>query len=419
MLPTSDVSLWFNLSVALGVGLLVGAERERRNGATEHRRAAGIRTFALSALAGGVAIALDQPFVFLVVLLAVGALALAAYWRQVEHEPGLTSEIALIITCLLGALSVTRPAMAAGIGVVLVALLAGREQMHRFVRRALTEAELHDLILFLGMALIALPLAPDRYVGPFDAINPHALVRFVVMVMAVGAMGHVGRRLLGAQYGLAVSGLAGGFVSSTATIYSMAQLSARDTLQLRGAAAGAVLSTVATMVQLSLVLWLLLPPLFWMLVWPLALGGAAAALYALGLLLSSRMQATAAPGDLAQGHAFELKTTLSLAAFVLLVTLVAAALNAWVGAGSLVYSAAATGLVDAHSIVASVSALVGSGKVMLADTPWAVFAALSSNTLTKAVIVCYSGTPAFRWRVLPGLVLLMAAVWLAALATLP
>jgi uncharacterized membrane protein (DUF4010 family) len=401
----------------VGIGLLVGAERERHKRPDKPRLAAGVRTFALSALAGGVATALDQPYVFLAVLLTMGALSLAAYQRKVEREPGLTSEVALLITCLLGALCVTRPAMAGGVGVALVALLAGRDQMHRFVRLALTEAELHDLILFLGIALIALPLASDRYLGPWDAINPHALARFVVMVMAVGAMGHMGRRLLGAQYGLAVSGLAGGFVSSTAIIYSMAQLSARDASQLRGASAGAVLSTVATMVQLSLVLWLMLPPVFWMLVWPLALGGAAAALYALGLLFGSTMQAAVAPEDLAQSHAFELKTTFTLAAFVLLVTLVAAALNAWIGAGSLVYSAAATGLVDAHSIVASVSALVGSGKLLLADTPWVVFAALSSNTLTKVVIVCYSGNAAYRWRVLPGLLLLMATMCLSALAT--
>lgn len=419
MLPDSDISVWFNLSVAVGIGLLVGAERERRKGPDKPRIAAGIRTFALSALAGGVAAALDQPFVFLVVLLLVGGLSLAAYQRKLEREPGLTSEVALLITCLLGALCVTRPAMAAGIGVALVALLAGRDQMHRFVRMALTEAELHDVILFLGVALIALPLAPDRYLGPFDAVNPHGVVRFVVMIMAVGAMGHIGRRLLGSQYGLAVSGLAGGFVSSTATIYSMAQLAARDTSQLRGAAAGAVLSTVATMVQLSLVLWLLLPPLFWMLAWPLALGGAAAGLYALVLLLGSPMQAAVASEDPAQGHAFELQTTFTLAAFVLLVTVVAASLNAWVGAASLVYSAAATGLVDAHSIVASVSALVGSGKLLLADTPWVVFAALTSNTVTKLVIVCYSGSPAYRWRVLPGLLLLMATMWLSALATVP
>jgi uncharacterized membrane protein (DUF4010 family) len=112
------------------------------------------------------------------------------------------------------------------------------------------------------------------------------VVRFVVMIMAVGAMGHMGRRLLGSQYGLAVSGLAGGFVSSTATIYAMAKLSKQDAAQLRGAAAGAVLSTVATMVQLSLALWLLLPGLFVILLWPLLAGAAAAALYALALMVS-------------------------------------------------------------------------------------------------------------------------------------
>ena len=417
MLAPTDIGLWINLSVALGIGLLVGAERERRKGPDQQRSAAGIRTFAISALSGGVATVLDQAFVLLVVLLIVGGLSVVAYQRSHARDAGLTSEVALLLTCLLGALCMTRPAMAAGIGVALAALLAGREQMHRFVRLALTQAELHDVILFLGMALIALPLAPDRYMGPWQAINPHAVVRFVVMIMAVGAMGHMGRRLLGSQYGLAVSGLAGGFVSSTATIYAMAKLSKQDAAQLRGAAAGAVLSTVATMVQLSLVLWLLLPALFVVLLWPLGFGALAAVLYALALMASRKPAAPPQWGELVQGHAFELKATFTLAAFVLLVTLVAAALNAWLGPRALVYGAAATGLVDAHSVVASVSALVGSGKLALADTPWAVLTALSTNTFTKAVIVAYSGSPGYRLRVLPGLVLLMAAVWGAALLT--
>jgi uncharacterized membrane protein (DUF4010 family) len=419
MLASSDISIWFNLSVGIGIGLLVGAERERRKRPDKHRSAAGIRTFALSALLGGVATALDQPFVLVVVLVMVGSLSLVSYQRRGDTEPGLTSEVALLMTCLLGALSVTRPGMAAGIGVTLVALLAARDPMHRFVRMALTQAELHDVILFLGIALIALPLAPNQFLGPFEAFNPHALVRFVVMIMAVGALGHIGRRLLGAQYGLAVSGLAGGFVSSAATIHAMARLSVRDAAQLRGAAAGAVLSTVATMVQLSLVLGLLLPQLAFMLVWPLALGGAAATLYALALLVLSPVQTATLPDDLLQGHAFELTTTFTLAAFVLLITLMSAALNAWLGSASLIYGAAATGLIDAHSIVASVSGLVGSGKLPLTDTPWAVLAALTSNTVTKSVIAIYSGSAAYRWRVLPGLLLLMAVVWLSALATLP
>jgi hypothetical protein len=156
-----------------------------------------------------------------------------------------------------------------------------------------------------------------------------------------------------------------------------------------------------------------------MLVWPLALGGAAATLYALALLVLSPVQTATLPDDLVQGHAFELTTTFTLAAFVLLITLMSAALNAWLGSASLIYGAAATGLIDAHSVVASVSGLVGSGKLPLTDTPWAVLAALTSNTLTKSVIAIYSGSAAYRWRVLPGLLLLMAVVWLSALATLP
>jgi len=418
MTGPDDLLLWFHLSVALGLGLLFGAERERRKGHDTHRSAAGIRTFALSALVGGVEAILEQPIVFVAAALVMVPLSLAAYWRSPAQNLGLTSELALLLTCLLGALCMTRPEIAAGVGVVLVALLAGRERMHQFVRLALTQAELHDLILFLGMALIALPLAPDRYLGPFESINPHALVRFVVTIMGVGAIGHLGRRLLGSHYGLAVSGLAGGFVSSTATIYAMARLAAQDGQQLRGAAAGAVLSTVATMLQLSLALWLLLPGLFALLLWPLLAGAVTAALYALALMVGSRSAAPTGLGEVVPGHAFELKATFTLVAVVLLVTLLAAALNEWMGARTLVYSAAFTGLVDAHSIVASLSALVGNGKLTLTDTPLAALVALSSNTLTKSVILLYTGNRGFIVRVLPGLVLLMAAVWGAALATI-
>ena len=208
------------LCVALGIGLLIGAERERRKDTHKTGIAAGIRTFAVVALLGAVSILLGE-YVFVVVTLVVGGSALLAYRNTSAQEPGLTTELSLFLTCLLGGLAIRDATLAAGIGAVLALLLAARNRIHYFVRKVLTEQELHDVILFSAAALIALPLAPNRFMGPFDAFNPHAAVQIIVLVMAISALGYIAMRLLGPRFGLPLAGFASGFVSSTATIFSM------------------------------------------------------------------------------------------------------------------------------------------------------------------------------------------------------
>ena len=103
-------------------------------------------------------------------------------------------------------------------------LLAQRERIHQFVRQAMTQQELEDLIVFLALAMIVLPLAPDEFTGPFNAVNGHQLTRFVILMMTIGALGHVFRSLLGHPGSLAWAGFLGGFVSSTATVATMGVL---------------------------------------------------------------------------------------------------------------------------------------------------------------------------------------------------
>jgi uncharacterized membrane protein YhiD involved in acid resistance len=119
-------ALWLRLAIALGIGLLIGAERERRKGSGPKRGVAGIRTFALVALAGGVSLSVGGETVLVAAVLAVGALAAVAYFRSRGADPGLTTEVALLTTFLLGALAVRQPALAAGLAVVVAILLAAR-----------------------------------------------------------------------------------------------------------------------------------------------------------------------------------------------------------------------------------------------------------------------------------------------------
>ena len=150
-----------NLAVALGIGLLIGAERERRKGEGPSRSPAGIRTFAISSLAGAVAFALGGQLLVSIVTTGTFVLTAVAYWRARDDDPGLTSEIALVLTVLLGGLSMQNPELAAGLGVTVAVLLAARSPLHYFVRSVLTQSEMMDALIFAGATLVILPLLPN------------------------------------------------------------------------------------------------------------------------------------------------------------------------------------------------------------------------------------------------------------------
>ncbi len=413
-MPSSpDFSTLIGLSVALGIGLLVGAERERRKGSGPTRGAAGIRTFAVSSLLGAVAVLLGGGLLLAAVALVTGALALVAYQRSREQDPGMTTEIALLLTCLLGGLALRDAALAAGLGAALAALLAARKRLHHFVRSVLTERELHDALLFSAAALIVLPLAPDRFLGPLDAINPHAITQLIVLVMAVSALGYVATRALGPRYGLPLAGFAAGFISSTATIHAMGRRAAGA--QADGAIAGAVLSSLATMLQLAVVVAALQPALLQALMWPLLLGAAAACAYSLLFFprkAPAPQDSNSRPDPADLGRAFDLQGALVFAAIVAGVLVVSAALSAWLGARGTLLAAAATGLVDAHATAASVASLVAAGKLPQDAALWPILVGLSTNALMKAVVAFHAGGVSYASRIVPGLVLMIAAVWL-------
>jgi uncharacterized membrane protein (DUF4010 family) len=111
--------------------------------------------------------------------------------------------------------------------------------------------ELEDALIFGGATLVVLPLLPDQSPGLFGALNPRSIWIIVVLVMAISSAGHIAVRGLGARAGLAIAGLASGFVSSIATISSMGARAAANQTILAATVAGAVLSTVSTVIQMS------------------------------------------------------------------------------------------------------------------------------------------------------------------------
>jgi uncharacterized membrane protein (DUF4010 family) len=184
----------------------------------------------------------------------VGVLAVVSYRKSSVDDPGLTTEIALVLTFMLGALAQEDAPLATGLGVLVAIMLAARSHLHRFVVRVMSEQELHDALLLAAAALVILPLTPDRTVDPFDAINPRTLWTLAVLMMAINGCGHIALRAAGPAFGLSFAGFASGFVSSTATIAAMGAQARRLPAMRAAAVSGAVLSSLATVLQLALLL---------------------------------------------------------------------------------------------------------------------------------------------------------------------
>lgn len=398
--------------VALGVGLLVGIDRERHKGNGPTRHAAGLRTFTLAALLGAVAMAAGDALLLAAAGLAVAGFAGLSYWRAHEEDPGLTTETALVLTVLIGGLAIREPAFAAGLGAVVAILLAARSELHRFARSALTDDELRSLLVFAGATLVVLPLLPDHPIGPYGALNLRMVWVVVILVMAVSALGYIAVRLVGAKFGLPLAGFASGFVSSSATIGAMGERTRGQPELMKPAVAGAVLSSVATIVQLALLIAATSMETlraFWL---PLVFAGGAAVIYG-GIFtlwaLEHRAEDHPTPGS-----AFSLKTALTFATILAVILLASAVAQDWFGETGVLIAASIGGFADTHSAAVSVASLVQEKRIGAPMAIVPILAALTTNTLTKAAFAITTGGRTFALYVIPGLILMVAAAWLGA-----
>lgn len=380
--PPPDLT---GLAVALGAGLLIGLERERRKGEGPHRQAAGLRTFMVAALGGALAQALSAALAA-VVLAGVALLAALSYWRSGSDDPGLTTELALITTALIGMLAVPMPATAAACAAVLAAVLAAKESLHRFATRELSQQELHDALLLAALALVLLPLMPAEPLAWLGHLSPRRLLWLLIVLLLVQGAGHVALRVLGPRSGLAVSGLLGGFVSSTATISALGSLVRGGQVPLRAAWCGAVLSMAATWVQVVLMAFVVAPGAVAVL-WQLALVGAVVPV-ALGVL--SWLRVGTLPAQPLPTGALRVREALLVAGMLAGAATLVSLAGRW-GQGGLMLGAAVAALADAHAPMAGLASLFAAGRLDEASLQLGVMVAIAANALTRTVAAALAG----------------------------
>lgn len=410
MTVTPEDTSWINLGVALAVGFLIGIERERSKGTGPNRAVAGLRTFTLISLAGALGLWIGGVYVFIATGGILGLLIAVGYMRTRDTDPGLTTEIAMVVTLLLGGLAVREPRLAAALAVIVAILLAFRSTTHNWVNNVLTDEEVRDGLLLAAAALVVLPLAPTEPIDPWGVVQPRKLWMLAVLVMAINALGYVALRALGAKTGLAVAGLLSGFVSSTATIGAMGARTKSQPELHKGAVAGAAASSVATVLQLAIVVGLVSVPTLMMLIPALVASGLAAVIYA-GIFALRSFREMSSKEDSPKGRPFEPKTAIVFVLVVGITLLISALLTQWLGDRGLMLAAGVAGFTDAHAAAISSASLAASGRAQTEFAALAILVGFSTNIVSKTVVAFSLGDRRYAYELTPGLLLMAAAAW--------
>ena len=385
-----DLGGWL---AALGIGLLIGVVRERHGAAagTGSPTRAGLRTHALLALVAAAAVQLGAA-ALAVVLVAVAALAVASYWASHRQDPGLTGEVALLLTPVLAAFAQREPATAAALGVVAAILLQAKRPLHRLAREVISEGEVRDLLLLAAAALVVLPLLPDHPVDPWGALRPQTLWRLVVLIMAVGMLGHVALRLVGAHWGLPVAGFFAGFASSTAAV---AGFGGRVREQ------PALLSNLASLMLMAAILGTVAPGLLRAMAWPLA--AAHLVLLAAGALGLRRTDKGSRLPEEPPARAFRLGHALLVAGVIAVVMLLSAWMRQLFGDTGALVAATLAALAEVHAAAATVAQLWSAGGLEPRHAQWGVLALMGAAAASKSVLAFAAGGSGFGTRVAAGL----------------
>ncbi|MFG0314241.1 MAG: MgtC/SapB family protein, partial [Phycisphaerales bacterium] len=262
--------------ISLGLGAVIGLERQSHYSEASEREAIGVRTFSLASLLGTVsAIGSQSGFPGMVYITGVGYfLMIIAYlvfqYRQRDTIPGITTEVASLIVFVLGVLVPFNSLLAAAVGVIVAAILSVKRYTHLLVDK-LSQEEVLATMKFLLVLVVVLPILPDEGMGPGDIYNPREIGYLVVLISGISFLGYFAIRFLGRRRGISLTGILGGLASSTAVTLAMSHRvsNAGDDRTMRLAAAFAILLANAIMsVRVTVVVAAVNPELIRMLIIP-------------------------------------------------------------------------------------------------------------------------------------------------------
>ncbi|RMH36384.1 MAG: MgtC/SapB family protein [Nitrospirae bacterium] len=388
--------------IALAAGALIGLERQQDRTAEQRASIGGVRTFPLIALTGALsALASYRMGVWPIfgALLVIGAMLAVAYAKSWERRetPGVTTPIAALITFLLGVLALHpdlpldaphRYLLIVGSASVVMALLSFKEPLHRAVKQ-ISDDDIYATAKFVLLALVVLPLLPNRTMGPLHVLNPFHIGVMVVLVAGMSFLAYIATRLVGPRKGMATTGLLGGLVSSTAVTVSMAT-QGRQHPGLLLPSAMAILAASSTMfIRMLVIVLIVSAELVPLLALPLGTMCVAGYLVVASLYVRSHQMVPEWP-VVEHRNPFELTSALTFGAMYAGVLFVVKAAHVYFGDQGLYVSSVLAGTTDVDAITLSMVQFHKNGLDRVIATSAITLAAMS-NTVVKALLALWLG----------------------------
>jgi len=403
-----DIAATFQqLGIALGLGLLVGLQRERAES-----RLAGMRTFPLIAILGTITATLAQSFggwvmaagfVMLAGLIFVGKMS---EMKASEVDPGLTTEIAMLLMFAVGAyLVVGSTAVAVAIGGGMAVLLQFKVQLHGVAAR-LSDEDLKAIMQFALISLVILPVLPDRTYGPYDVLNPRQVWWMVVLIVGISLGGYIVYKFFGQNVGIVLGGILGGLISSTATTVSYSRRTASAPDASRLAAVIIMIASTIVFARLLIEVAFVAPGFLRAAAPPIVVMFVSLAGLSIVLWFKGRKERN---GMLQQENPSELKAALIFGLIYAIVLFAVAAARDLFGDKGLYAVAGISGLMDVDAITLSTSQLVNAGKLDASNGWRVILVATMSNLGFKALAIAALGHRELLAKVAPLYGLALAA----------
>ena len=415
-----DLDLALRFGAALGLGLLLGLERERKDDA--ELLFGGVRTFALIALLGAVGAfmerELNQGWLVVAAFIALGALVVVSYATTAARgEVGITTEVTALLAFIVGVLCGWEKIGVASVATVLCLLLLNLKDFLHGLARRVELADVEATLKFAVISVIILPLLPNETFGPppLDVINPYKIWLMVVLIAGLNFLGYLLVKVLGNEHGLVLTGILGGLVSSTAVTLSFSQRSRREPAMSSAFVLAIVVAWTIMFVRVVVVVGLINRSLAASLA--LALGCMAAAGLLVSLVLWRRSRAHETGVVTAGANPFDLSEAIKFGLLFGIVTVVAKAAEVYLGATGLYLAGAVAGATDVDAIALSMANRATTTPESIKIAAYTIVIAVISNTLVKAGMAAFMGAPAMRRTiVLVTLILFIGAAagtWIA------
>lgn len=404
------MDIFFQIGLSLAVGLLIGIERGWSDKSADvDRRTAGVRTFGLLGLSGGLSALVAQelgPLVMAASLIAMTILLVASHIveSRLDQDPGITTATAGLVAFLLGALPVYGYASLAAAAAVLTSILLSlKPLLHGWLKR-LEPEDWYATLKLLLISVVMIPLLPNKGYGPWQAINPYELWWMVVLIAGISFLGYVAMKLIGGHRGLVLTGILGGLASSTAATLSLARL-CRSGASVNGAAAGILIASAMMFPRVVLVVAVFNAELAKLVTQPVIL---MTLISLCGGLWLWRCETQRPHSKLAISNPFRILPAIQFGALLLLIVLITEAGLQRLGDKGLYLATAISSLADVDAVVLSITRLTGS-EIELAVASVAVVLAMSFNTITKGILAVVIGGYPLAARLVGWLALAIAA----------